>query len=136
MRLFKQILMSIVLFISITAFAIAAYPDVQILLNSAKTTGSYKAVQFDKKSPTRISQIVLTGESAVSAVVTLDASLNGTNWTTLGTFNIASSPVASQVSYLAITSPWSALRGTITGITSISGAAATSSAAVTLMVAE
>ena len=109
--------------------ALAAYPDVKVLLNAVTANGSGKAFQFDKGSPVRIAQAVLGGASAVSATVALEGSLDGTNWTTIGTVNLAASPVASAVSYITSTSPWPAMRGTVSAI---SGSGAT----VTLNVAD
>ena len=119
-----------VLTVLFPVLALAAYPDVKVLLNAVTDNGSGKAVHFDKGSPTRIAQAVFGGgASAVSATVALEGSLDGTNWTTIGSVNLAASPVASAVSYITSTSPWPAMRGTVSAI---SGSGAT----VTLNVAD
>lgn len=129
MRFFGKLLVSVALLVTLSTLAIAAYPDVKVLLNAVTANGSGKAHQFDKGSVYRVAQAVFGGgASAVSATVALDGSLDGANWTTIGSVNLASSPAASQVASITSSFPWTAMRGTVSAI---SGAGAT----VTLNVA-
>jgi len=136
MKFLKKTIFFIVIFFSASMLAYAAYPDVKVLLNGVKTTVTGNAFNFDKNIPNRILQTNLTGASAVSAVVRIDGSLDGTLWANIGTMSVASTPVASQVAYLAITSPWSAMRAVVSGITSTAGATSVNSAVVTTLSAE
>lgn len=136
MRFLGKFSVSVFLFVTFSTLAIAALPGVHILFNSQKTAVTGKAIQFDKGSNYRTVQIVLGGASAASGVATLQGSLDGDNWVTLNTFNVASSPAASATQVASITTPYPALRGVISEIYSASGAAAASAAAITMMVAE
>lgn len=136
MKYAKNIISSVFIFFAITTLAVAAYPDVKVILNAAKSVGSGKAWQFDKGVSPRVAQVVMGGASSSEATVTLDGSLDGTNWNVLSTFNMASSPAASMVATANIDYPWSALRGTIVAISSVSGAVAANVSTITMMVAE
>lgn len=126
----KKVILSVVLFISCCTLALAALPDVHVLLNAVTANGNYKMVTFDKGSVTKQAQAVFGGgASAVSATVTIQGTNDGTNWSDITSMNIASSPVASQVSSATITSPYRAMRGVVS---SISGTGST----VTLNVSE
>lgn len=125
----RKILLSFILFISCSALAIAALPDVHVLLNAVTANGNYKMVTFDKGTVTKQAQAVIGGASADSATVTIQGSNDGTNWSDIAALNIASSPVASQVSATTITAPYRAMRGVVSAI---SGTGAT----VTLNVSE
>lgn len=132
----KKLITAIVLFLSGTALAIAAYPGAIVYLNGVKVTGSSKAFQYDAKSVNKVAQTVLTGASAVSATVSVEGSLDGTNWSKIGTMTVYATPAVSAVSYMAITNPWSALRATVDGISSVGGAISANSAVVTTVVTE
>ena len=136
MKILKNTFLTVIAILSFSALAIAAYPDVKVLLNGVKVTGSGKAWQFDKGIAPRVAQIVMGGASASAATVTLDGSLDGSNWIVLSTFNMASSPAASMVSSATVDYPWPAMRGTITAISSVASAVSADQSAITLMVAE
>lgn len=125
----QKFILSVILFVSCSALAIAALPDVHVLLNAATANGNGKMVTFDKGSVTKQAQAVLGGASSVSATVTVQGTNDGTNWSDIAAMNIASSPAASQVSSTTITSPYRAMRGVVSAI---SGTGAT----VTLNVSE
>lgn len=125
----RKILLSIILFASVSTVAIAALPDVHVLLNAVTANGNYKMVTFDKGSVTKQAQAVLGGASAVEATVTIQGTNDGTNWSDIAALSIASSPAASQVSSTTLTAPYRAMRGVVSAI---SGTGAT----VTLNVSE
>lgn len=125
----RKILIAAILFISCSAVALAALPDVHVLLNAVTADGNYRMVTFDKGSVTKQAQAVIGGASSVSATVTVQGTNDGTNWSDIATLLIASSPVASQVAATTLTSPYRAMRGVVS---SISGTGTT----VTLNVSE
>ena len=136
MRFLGKFSVSIFLLITFSTLAIAALPGVHVLFDAEKTAKTGKAIQFDKGSNYRTVQIVLGGVSSASAVATLQGSLDGSNWVTLTTFTVASSPAASATQVASITTPYPAMRGVISEIYSASGAAAASASSVTMMIAE
>lgn len=125
----KNVILSVVLFISCCTLALAALPDVHVLLNAVTANGNYKMVTFDKGSVTKQAQAVLGGASAVSATVTVQGTNDGTNWTDITSIDIAASPAASAVAGATLSAPYRAMRGVVSAI---SGTGAT----VTLNVSE
>lgn len=125
----RKILTAIILSMCFATLAVAALPDVHVLLNAATANGNYKTVTFDKGSVTKQAQAVLGGASAISATATLQGTNDGTNWSTITAFSLAASPVASAVTAATVTTPYRAMRGVVSAI---SGTGAT----VTLNVSE
>lgn len=125
----RKILTAIILSMCFATLAIAALPDVHVLLNAARANGNYKTVTFDKGSVTKQAQAVLGGASAVSATVTVQGTNDGTNWSTITALSLAASPAASAVSSTTLSTPYRAMRGVVSAI---SGTGAT----VTLNVSE
>jgi len=115
----QKFILSVIFFISCSTLALAALPDVHVLLNSVTANGNYKMVTFDKGYVTKQAQAVIGGVSSVSATVTIQGTNDGTNWSDISAMNIASSPAASQVSAATLTAPYRAMRGVVSAISGV-----------------
>lgn len=102
------------------AATLSAYTQFTRLLNAVTLVGTGNSYVFPQHTELRTHQAILGGASAISATVTVSGSNDGTNWTVLNTFSLATP--ASAVSGFVSQAPWIYERGEVTAI---SGAGAT-----------
>jgi len=122
MKKLGQVLFFITALFSGSMLAIAALPDVTYLLTGTSTASTGGPHLFERGVPTKVVQVDLGGASAVSASVSIQASLDGSNWMPVTTFTMASAPAASVTQSAVITVPYRSLRAVLNSINSVASA--------------